>query len=192
VLDSSLVASLNAFHVLGGLLAAWAVGVTALGLLAEGFPSTRSQAWLVGATSVLLAAAAIGSGIITSALEEEEEEGEAAAEPAAERAPPSGEAEAPAEGGGEIALAADPGGDLAFDKSELEAAAGRVTITMENASAVPHDVSLTGGGVDERGKVVQDGGTSTVTATLEPGRYTFYCSVSGHRRAGMEGTLTVR
>jgi uncharacterized cupredoxin-like copper-binding protein len=46
----------------------------------------------------------------------------------------------------------------------------------------------------ERGArlVVKAGGTSTVRAKLKPGRYRFYCSVDGHRQAGMEGKLTVR
>jgi uncharacterized cupredoxin-like copper-binding protein len=39
---------------------------------------------------------------------------------------------------------------------------------------------------------VQGGKTSTVTADLKAGTYKFYCSVDGHRAAGMEGTLTVR
>ena len=63
---------------------------------------------------------------------------------------------------------------------------------MKNDSPVPHDVSIEGGGVDEQGREVTDGGTSTVLATLKPGSYTFYCSVPGHRQAGMEGRLTVR
>jgi uncharacterized cupredoxin-like copper-binding protein len=39
---------------------------------------------------------------------------------------------------------------------------------------------------------VQNGGVSTVNVKLAPGTYTFYCSVPGHRQAGMQGTLTVK
>ena len=35
------------------------------------------------------------------------------------------------------------------------------------------------------------GGSKTLTLKLKPGKYTFYCSVPGHRQAGMEGTLNV-
>jgi uncharacterized cupredoxin-like copper-binding protein len=35
------------------------------------------------------------------------------------------------------------------------------------------------------------GGSRTLTLTLKPGTYTFYCSVPGHRQGGMEGTLAV-
>jgi uncharacterized cupredoxin-like copper-binding protein len=36
------------------------------------------------------------------------------------------------------------------------------------------------------------GATKTLTLSLKPGTYKFYCSVPGHRMAGMEGTLTVK
>ena len=38
---------------------------------------------------------------------------------------------------------------------------------------------------------VFSGGTKNFTVNLKPGKYTFYCSVPGHRQAGMQGTLTV-
>ena len=46
--------------------------------------------------------------------------------------------------------------------------------------------------MEEKGEVVQGGGTSTLKADLKPGEYTFYCSVPGHREGGMEGKLTVK
>jgi plastocyanin len=93
-------------------------------------------------------------------------------------------------GGSQLALAADPSA-LKFDKSQLSATAGKVTITMTNPSPLEHDIALKGG-VNEKGQVVGQGGKSVVTADLKPGQYTFYCSVDGHEAAGMTGTLTVK
>ncbi len=63
---------------------------------------------------------------------------------------------------------------------------------MTNPSSMPHDIALEGNGVDVVGEVVTDGGVSTVSANLQPGTYTFFCSVDSHADAGMKGTLTVK
>ena len=72
------------------------------------------------------------------------------------------------------------------------ASAGTVTIKMSNPASLSHDVSIKGNGVSKQGDIVGNGGTSTVTADLKAGTYTFYCSVPGHEAAGMKGTLTVK
>ena len=71
----------NAFHVLGGLLAVWALLVSFLGVTRENFPATKSAERLVAFISIALVAGAIGSAIITGAHEkgEHEEGGEEAA-----------------------------------------------------------------------------------------------------------------
>jgi plastocyanin len=95
-------------------------------------------------------------------------------------------------GGGEtLQLAADPSGALKFDKTSLEATAGNVTIDFTNDSSLPHDVKLEGPGVNGEGTDTITGSSTSVTLDLQPGEYTFYCSVDGHRAAGMEGTLVV-
>jgi plastocyanin len=110
------------------------------------------------------------------------------------------EEQAPAEdtggggGGGEatrLTLVADPGGALKFDKTELTAKPGRVTVVMDNPSEVPHAVEIEGGGVEEATETLTSG-TSEVTTDLKAGEYRFYCPVGNHAEAGMEGTLTVR
>jgi plastocyanin len=93
---------------------------------------------------------------------------------------------------GTLEIDADPTGQLKFLASSATAKSGKVTLRMANKSSVPHDIAITGGGLNQVGAVVTGGGVSTVTATVAPGTYTFYCSVDGHRAAGMQGTLTVK
>ena len=90
-----------------------------------------------------------------------------------------------------LELAADPNGALMFDKTTLTAPAGKVTIDFTNQSSTAHDVSIQGNGVDVTSDIVDNGGTTSVSANLTPGTYTFLCTVDGHADAGMKGTLTV-
>jgi plastocyanin len=103
--------------------------------------------------------------------------------------PPSTQSKA---AGASLKLSADPGGALKFTTSSLKAKSGKVTITMANPSSIMHAIAVEGGGVDQKGKTVGQGGTSTITVSLKPGKYTFYCPVDGHKAAGMKGTLTVQ
>ena len=89
-----------------------------------------------------------------------------------------------------LKLAADPSGALKFDTTTLSAKAGKVTVTMENASQTPHAVEIEGNGVEKKTDTVT-GGSAKVTVDLKPGKYEFYCPVDGHKAAGMKGTLTV-
>jgi plastocyanin len=93
---------------------------------------------------------------------------------------------------GALQIDADPTGQLKFLASSASAKPGKVTLRMDNKSSVPHDIAIKGAGVNQIGKVVSNGGVSTVTTSLKPGTYTFYCSVDGHEAAGMKGTLTVK
>jgi uncharacterized cupredoxin-like copper-binding protein len=97
-------------------------------------------------------------------------------------------------GSGALKLQAEETNGLSFDKKTLTVKAGKVTLTMDNGSSnqQPHGIAVEGKGVDKDGKVVQPGGVSTVTVTLKPGTYEFYCPVPGHKQAGMEGKLTVQ
>jgi plastocyanin len=91
-------------------------------------------------------------------------------------------------------LSADPSGALAFNTKSLSAKAGKVTIDLDNPAAISHDVAVDDSSGKKLGAAAQVAqGTTSLTLTgLKPGKYTFYCSVPGHRQAGMEGTLTVK
>jgi mono/diheme cytochrome c family protein len=92
--------------------------------------------------------------------------------------------------GGNLVIPADPSGQLAFASKQATAPAGDITIEMPNKSGTPHDIVIDGLG---KGEVVQNGGVSSFKAKLAAGKtYEFYCSVPGHKAAGMDGKLTVK
>jgi plastocyanin len=94
-----------------------------------------------------------------------------------------------------LKLNADPSNKLAFNKKLLLAKPGKVTIVMSNPSILPHDIAIKtqqGKRLGTKGKIVLKGGVSTATAVLTAGRYVFYCTVPGHEKAGMRGTLVVK
>ncbi len=104
------------------------------------------------------------------------------------------EAEGKSAGGGaSVSFEADPGGNLAYTTNSASAEAGKVTVDFTNPQPLTHDVAIEDSSGKTVGKteLIAEGSDST-TVNLKPGEYTFYCSVPGHREAGMEGTLTVK
>lgn len=105
------------------------------------------------------------------------------------------------EKGGEAA-AKGPGGtlqleanetEIAYETTQLSSKPGKVTIDFNNPSSLPHNVAIE----DEAGEQLGESetiakGKTSVSAELAPGTYHYYCTVPGHREAGMEGTLTVK
>ena|SRR5947209_6139820 len=108
-------------------------------------------------------------------------------------AAPSASSASGSSGGGSLSVAADPSGQLKFDKTSLSASAGSVAINFANHAPVGHNLTV----ASSSGAVIGatptfEGASKTLTLKLKPGTYTFYCSVPGHRQGGMQGTLVVK
>jgi uncharacterized cupredoxin-like copper-binding protein len=88
---------------------------------------------------------------------------------------------------------ANPNGQLKFNKTTLTVKHGRVKLIMKNpkSSGLDHGIAIKGQGLDKDGRIVAPGKSSSVTAKLSKGTYTFYCPVLGHAKAGMKGKITV-
>lgn len=80
--------------------------------------------------------------------------------------------------------------DIAFSVSELSIPADTdVSITLTNQGVAAHDFVIDG--TDFATPQLNGGESATIVVNLPAGTYTYYCSVPGHREAGMVGTLTV-
>jgi uncharacterized cupredoxin-like copper-binding protein len=198
------------FYVAGGVLVAWALLISmAVGMRRPRFPENDSQQRLVMGISVVLVLATVSCAVIVSGGEGKSEAAAATGQttetqPAPETSKPESTSTTPTATTGtpappsspaakatKIALAADPGGQLAFSTKVLGSKAGTVSIVMTNSSPVEHNVTIAEGSKVLGATPTFVGGSKTLTLKLKPGIYTFYCSVPGHRQAGMEGKLTV-
>jgi plastocyanin len=101
---------------------------------------------------------------------------------------PAGSGKPAVERDGTLTIDADPNGQLAYVTNRAQAKPGEITVKMGNRSGTPHDIVIDGKG---KGEVVENG-TSEFEANFQAGNYTYYCSVQGHRQAGMQGRLTVK
>jgi plastocyanin len=192
------------FYVCGSVLAVSAVVISILGLRVKSFPGRFAP--LVALWFVALVGASTTFAVLHAQDEQEakaaelSEAGEEAEEEEA-GAPIEGESQAEGEAPSEptesstvattLKLAADPT-QIAFDTTKLSAKAGKVTIDFDNPSALEHDVAIEQGGNQIAISETIVKGKTSVSADLEPGTYTFLCTIPGHAEAGMEGTLTVQ
>jgi plastocyanin len=91
-----------------------------------------------------------------------------------------------------LRLQADPDGALAYVEDTLDAKPGLVAIEFTNDSPVAHDVVVEKGGEEVARSSIITSSSESISFEAGKGEYTYYCSLPGHREAGMEGTLTVR
>lgn len=199
------------FYIAGGLLVAWALLLSlGIGMRRSDFPSNLAQQRGVMAISTLLVLAAVATAVITSGGASKSEASSAtpttkesggvpetstatatATTKSTTTTKPPATIGAPTSPATALKLAANAQGQLSYDTKTLSAKAGSVTITMTNSSPVEHNVTIAQGSTILGATPTFTGSSKTLALKLKPGSYVFYCSVPGHRQAGMEGTLTV-
>src|SRR5262245_13828156 len=172
----------TAFFVVGIALVCLAVVVSVIGLRYPRFPGSRVGTFAVAAVFLLVVAGTTTAAVINAreeqnerALEEEEHQDTEATEegdsPKELEQPGAAETK-----GTSLKLSAPADGTLAFDTDALEGNAGPVTIDFDNKASIQHDVAIEQDGDEIAKSDLVSQGSAEVSADLEPGKYTFYCT----------------
>jgi len=114
---------------------------------------------------------------------------EPVASPAPAGTPEGGSEGTPAAGGSGTTVEVEAI-DLAFKPNKIEVSAGDITINLTNKGFLPHNLTIEGVNGADTG-IINSGTTASITATLAAGTYTYFCSVPGHKDAGMIGSIVV-
>ena len=183
----------NFFFVVGIVLVCAAVALAFFGIRgSDSFPPSRGV--MVGVIGLF--AAVVATTMAFAIVKSNDEQRERNEKQAQEEQQAQAEAGQPATSGAPgISLAVDSpsDGSLVFQPNGLTAKPGNVTITYDNPSQVPHSIAVATANGNVLGEVqpFTAGNESVNLSNLAPGKYVFYCTVPGHREAGMQGDLTV-
>src|ERR1700736_3893105 len=109
---------------------------------------------------------------------------------------PSPQASAPPAAGRQMASATQLGliaKEFLFDPKDYTVGSGEIAFVVKNQGTIEHNLVLEvpGGKAVTQIAIIEPGQTRRVTASLPAGTYIFYCSLPGHRDAGMVATLRV-
>jgi plastocyanin len=162
----------------------------------DSFPPSGMVLWGVMA---LFAALVVGAGAfaVANASEEQDKRNEelagesAQAEAAVTEEAPAG---APAGAAETLDVTSPADGGLVFEPADLAAEAGTITLAYANPSPVPHSIAVEDDGQENvlaESEVITESEVE-ITAEFVPGEFIYFCTVPGHREAGMEGVLTVQ
>ena len=189
----------TAFYVLGICLATLALVVTALGLRdSKAFSANAASRGLI-LLFLVLVLATTAFAVRYSKDEQSDRRAKLAAEEkeTTAEAPTGGQQQTKKQPavkgpGGTVKLAADPT-QIAYDTKSLSSKPGKVTIDFSNPAPIQHDVAIAQGSRElAKSKLISNNASTSVSVDLAPGKYVFYCTVPGHRQAGMQGTLNVK
>jgi plastocyanin len=210
----------NFFFVVGIVLVIAAVGLAFVGIRdSERFPGNRGV--LVGVTALFAAVVVttMAFAIVKSKdeqkkrneeLAKEEPQPENTGQNAPPPATPGGQPQASSGGNQQqpttagtttqstaateaLDVSSPADGGLVFEPNGLLGKPGNITITYDNPSPVPHSIAVATANGNVLGEVqpFTNGKESVQLTAVQAGKYIFYCTVPGHREAGMEGDLTV-
>ncbi len=79
--------------------------------------------------------------------------------------------------------------EFAIVPASTKLTAGRYAFVVKNVGKIQHDLAVQE--LSAKTPLISPGQSATLTVTLAKGTYTLYCTVPGHRAAGMVAKVTV-
>src|SRR5262249_28880094 len=175
------------FFVIGIVLVAAAVLIAFVGIRgADRFPPNRAVMLGLIAVFAAIVATTMAFAIVKANDEQKARNEKLAAEEGTTTTAASGPVT-------DLSVTSPADGGLVYQPNGLTAKPGNVAITYDNPSQVPHSIAVATANGNVLGQVQPfTNGKQTVNLNnLQPGKYELYCTVPGHREAGMQGNLTV-
>lgn len=177
----------NFFFVIGGVLVLAALAIAFVGIRSsESFPPNRGVMAGVIVVFLALVGTTMAFAIVKSKDEQKKRNEKLAAEEGTTTTTPTGPVT-------DLSVSSPADGGLVYQPNGLTAKPGNVAITYDNPSQISHSIAVATANGNVLGQVqpFTDGKQTVTLSNLAPGKYVFYCTVPGHREAGMQGDLTV-